>query len=104
MTLCRGLVRLGGSRLRPGSHTARLEASGTFTPLDLMTLEPMTNRPRYTVDKLPVSGAWVVRDTKASAGTQVLAILQDKLAAEQAAQALNRGLCESVDSNGRWEE
>ncbi len=59
-------------------------------------------KPRYTAE--PSAAGWVVRDHDASPGTQILAILQDRHAAEQAAQALNRGLCEAIDSKGRWED
>lgn len=62
----------------------------------------MTNRPRYTVEHNACG--WLVRDSQATQGTQILAVLQSQQAASDAAQALNRGLCESVDPQGRWEE
>ena len=61
-------------------------------------------KPRYTADKLPGQRAWVVRDRQATVGTQILAILQSQFAAQQTAEALNRGLVEAVDSKGRWED
>lgn len=68
----------------------------------------MNTQPRYTVEpdnagpNWPVR--WVIRDTQTPLGTQILAVLQSQLAAEQAAQALNRGLVASVDAQGRWED
>ncbi len=61
----------------------------------------MSTRPRYTVEQNACG--FVLRDCQATQGTQILAVLQSEMAAQTAAQALNRGLCETVDAQGRWD-
>jgi hypothetical protein len=64
----------------------------------MSTTTTTPKRPRYIAD------GSIVRDTQAEPGQQVLAVLADHFNASMAAQALNRGLAESIDTQGRWED
>ena len=65
--------------------------------------EPKAARmPRYRCQHEP-DGWWII-DRDLPALEPPLAILQDRLCAEDACAALNRGLAETVDSSGRWHE
>ena len=78
------------------------QCEGTGWIVDFAAIRAMNTRPRYTVERNACG--YVLRDCQATQGTQILAVLQSELAAQTAAQALNRGLYESVDAQGRWED